>query len=288
MRLHTHHSLPALPALAAVVAGVLVAPIVLVARPADRAGTPQGAQAPAQDARVWLGRAAEIEAYLRTAEVVKLEDLSVGVTKPKKATLAPGGPVQFFAWKAIRPGMYNGYRESYQFEVAAYELDKLLGLDMVPPTVARAHRNERGAAIMWVSPTKSFGDLGGAPSPPASMTDMWARQIVKAKMFDNLINNLDPNLGNWLVDPAWNLILIDHTRSFRSGRRMVHEMTRVDENLWNRMKALTEPGLLEALGEWLSDGDIRSVIQRRDRMQELIDELVAERGEAYVFMRGGA
>ncbi len=243
------------------------------------------APAPAADARTWLGRAAEIEAYLRTAEVVKLEDLSVGVTKPKKATLAPGGPVAFFAWKAIRPGMYNGYRESYQCEAAAYELDKLLGLDMVPPSVVREHRNERGAAIMWVSPTKSFSDLGGAPTPPPAMVGIWSRQMVKAKMFDNLINNVDPNLGNWLVDPAWNLILIDHTRAFRSGRRMVHEMTRVDEDLWNRMKALTEPGLRETLGEWLSNGDIQGIIQRRDRMQELIDKLVAERGEAFVFMR---
>ena len=31
-------------------------------------------------------------------------------------------------------------------------------------------------------------------------------QITRAKMFDNLIGNLDPNLGNWLVDPEWNLI----------------------------------------------------------------------------------
>jgi hypothetical protein len=237
------------------------------------------------DSRIWIGRAAEFEAYLRTAEVVRLEALSTGVTSPRKAHLAPGGPVGFFAWKTIRPGMYRGYRESYLSEIAAYEIDKLIGLNMVPPTVEREYRNQKGAAVLWIAPARSFRELGGVPTPPPALADAWARQIVKAKMFDNLINNVDPNLGNWLVDPAWNLILIDHTRAFPSGRRMVHEFTRVDEDVWGRMKALTEPMLREALNGFLSAGEIRGLVERRDRMREMIDELVRERGEEYVFMR---
>jgi hypothetical protein len=243
--------------------------------------------AQAEDARIWIGRAAEMEDYLRTAEVVKMEDLSVGVTKPRRARLAPGGPFESFAWKAIRPGRYDGYRESYLAEIAAYELDKVLELNMVPPTVLREYNREKGAAVMWVSPTKSFGELGGVPTPPTDKAALWNRQIVKAKMFDNLIYNQDPNLGNWLVDPAWNLILIDHTRAFQGGRTMVHELTRVDEDLWNRMRALTEDSLKAALQPGLSNGEVRSVIQRRDKMQEIVDKLVKERGEAYVFMRQG-
>jgi hypothetical protein len=37
--------------------------------------------------------------------------------------------------KAIRPGRQTGYWESYKSEMAAYELDKLLDLQMIPPTV---------------------------------------------------------------------------------------------------------------------------------------------------------
>ena len=105
-------------------------------------------------------------------------------------------------------GRPAGFWESYKSEIAAYELDKLIGLNMVPPTVERKVNGSVGAAVMWCSPTTSFGQLKGVPTAPAKHIAAWNRQLSRAKMFDNLIGNKDPNLGNWLVDPAWNLILI--------------------------------------------------------------------------------
>jgi hypothetical protein len=240
------------------------------------------------DARIWIGRAAEFEEYLRTVQMLKFEDISVGVTKPKKAHLPPGGPVKYLAWKALRPAIYNGFWESYKSEIAAYELDKILALDMVPPTVEKTYRGEVGAAVMWVSPTKSFTDMGGtaAVKPPPIKAAEWNRQIVRAKMFDNLIANIDPNQGNWLVDPSWNLILIDHTRSFTKRREMVHQMTRIDAALWERMKALTEAQLKPVIGKMLAGGgELTAIIQRRDRMQQLIDGMVKAKGADEVFIR---
>ena len=67
-------------------------------------------------------------------------------------------------------------------------------------------------------------------------------------MFDDLIGNTDPNLGNWLVDPAWNLILIDHTRAFTTTKELYHQLTQIDSELWERMKALDEAKLKAAVG----------------------------------------
>jgi hypothetical protein len=150
---------------------------------------------------------------------------------------------------------------------------------MIPPTVERRVDGELGAAVMWASPTKSFKELGGVPGqkdvagPPPAQRASWMRQLAKAKMFDNLIANTDPNLGNWLVDPQWNLILIDHTRAFTATRNLYHQLSAVDAELWEKMKALDEPGLTAALGEWLDRGAIRSMLQRRDRMHEVIAKL---------------
>jgi hypothetical protein len=224
-------------------------------------------------AKTWLQNREQIEAYLKTVDVVKLEELGVGVTKPRRAILPPGGPVEAFAWKVIPPGRPAGFWESYKSEIAAYELDKLLGLDMVPPTVERRVKGEVGAAVMWCSPTKSFGQLKGVPTPPGKYVAAWNKQLSRAKMFDNLIGNKDPNLGNWLVDPAWNLILIDHTRAFTTDKDFVHKkMDHVDGELWDKMKGLTYDGLLPALGPWVGKGELKALIQRRDLMQTTYDK----------------
>ena len=166
-----------------------------------------------ESARTWHGRAEQIEQFIRDAEVVDIENIGIGVTNPKRADLEPGGLIDRIAFKPIRPGNYNGHFESYTSEIAAYELDKFLELGLTPPTVEKRIGQDVGAAVMWASPSQSFKDLGEPPSPPTRQIARWSYQLIRAKMFHNLIYNKDPNLGNWLVDPAWNLILIDNSRA---------------------------------------------------------------------------
>jgi hypothetical protein len=244
------------------------------------------AQAPASPgATNWTEGRRDIEEYLRTAEVVKMDRIGVGVTSPRRAHTAPGGLVDSFTWKPIAPGRYHGYRESYKSEIAAYELDKVLALDMFPPAVERRLDGELGAAVMWISPAKSFKQLGGVPHPPPVQLERWNRQIVRAKMIDNLIANTDPNLGNWLVDPSWNVVLIDHSRAFTATQKMTHEMTRIDADLWTRMQALDRNSLGVALGSWISTDEMGALLRRRDKMKSIVDALVARRGVDAVFIR---
>jgi hypothetical protein len=239
----------------------------------------------AASAKVWVGKASDYESYLATVEIERMEEIPVGVTKPQRAYLPEGGLIESMTWKPIKPGRYSGFWESYKAEIAAYELDKFLDLQMIPPTVEKRVKGELGAAVMWVKPVKSFKDLGGPPSPPPIHFARWNLQMVRAKMFDVLICNKDPNLGNWLVDPAWNLILIDHTRAFTGEKKFAHTLQRIDPDLWERMKGLTEEGLTQALGNWLDKGQIRAILQRRDLMGAEIQRLVAANGEAAVFLR---
>ena len=238
------------------------------------------AQAPdPQSALTWIGRETELEKYLESAEVLNMKELGVGVTRPHRATLAPGGPVDAMVWKPIKPGQYAGRWESYKSEIAAYELDKFFGLGMIPPTVEREVRGVVGAAVMWVSPAQSFKDLGGVPgqkgvkAPPPALAGRWNLQLIRAKMLDNLIGNPDPNLGNWMVDPSWNLILIDHSRSFTTSRNLYHQMTSVDMALWEKMEALDEPTLTGVVGKWLDRTAIRNMLERRDKMRDVVAKL---------------
>jgi hypothetical protein len=236
------------------------------------------AQAPeATGAKSWIGRAAEFEEFIRTAPIAKTQPLAIGVTKSQRAFFAPGGLVESVAWKILKPGMRNGFFESYKSEIAAYELDKILGLDMVPPKVERTFDGDVGVAIMWVSGIKSFKDSNGAPRVPPASQGTWNLQLTRAKMFHNLIGDIDPNLGNWLYDPAWNLILIDHSRALTTRKDLVHKMQSVDQPLWERMMALTDESLTAGVGKWLGKGEINALLERRNKMKAEFDKLARTR-----------
>jgi hypothetical protein len=236
-------------------------------------------------AKTWLDRREVIEEYLRTGEIVDADAIPVGVTRPLRCTFAPGGPVSHMTWKHVPPGRRGGFWESYRNELAAYALDKLLALDMVPPTVEKRYRGDLGAAVMWASPTKTLKQLGGSPKPPTSEIPRWSRQVSRAKLFDNLIANIDSNQGNWLVDPAWNVILIDHTRCFTTTKKIIHKVQRVDADLWERMLQLTEASLQDAIGAWVGKAGIRAMLARRDTMRRDIERRVSQSSEAVVFIR---
>jgi hypothetical protein len=268
---------------AAICLGIVMAAI--GALPLSGASRPQGVSTREVDARTWVGRAAEIETYLRTARVVRTADTERGVTRPTRAFFEPGGPVESMTWKALPPGRSRGYFESYKSEIAAYEIDKMLGLNMVPPKVERELDGTIGVAVMWVEPTESFADLGGVPKVPPPKMEAWNRELIRAKMFHNLVGDIDPNLGNWLVDPAGHIILIDQSRAFTTNKKLVHEMGRIDEPLWLRMRALSDATLTRDLSAWLDRSQIKAVLERRDEMQKQIDRLVKEKGSAQVFVR---
>ena len=265
---------------AIVIAIALAAPLTVTGRHV----TAQDAPVP-ETAKTWMARRATIEEYLKTANVGRMENIGRGVTLPRRAYFEGRGPIDSMVWKPIQPGIWRGYYESYKSEIAAYEIDKLLTLDMVPPKVERRIGGELGVAVMWVSPTSTFADHGGMPKPPPAQAPAWNRQIVKAKMFQNLIGDMDPNLGNWLVDPSWNIILVDHSRALTSTNKLVHEMQSIDAPLWSRITALTEAELSSSLGTWVSERERRAILERRKKMKSQVDRLVRNKGEGQVFIR---
>jgi hypothetical protein len=239
---------------------------------------PQAQHAPAACANTWQGRTGEVEAFLRGAQVERIAEIPVGVTRPRRAYLAPNGMASGFAWKPLRPGLQQGYWESYKSEVAAYELDKLLGLNMVPVAVERQVDRETGAAVLWLDDVRSWEAVLPLPKPPT-----WDHQIARMKMLDDLMGNGDRNKGNLLVDADWHLFLIDHSRAFVTDARLPQALQNIDRRLWERMLALDAGTLKHALGRWIDSRQIQALLRRRDAMKKSIDALIAKNGDRIFF-----
>lgn len=244
-------------------------------------GGSQAAPAASACAKTWIGHEAEVEEFIRTAPIVRMVDVPIGVSKPKQAFFPPGGPVASIAWKPLSPGIHRGFWDSYKSEIAAYELDKVLGMHMVPPAVERRYDGKTGAAVQWVENVK-----GWKISDPVAGPDIaaWNRQVVKMKMFDILIANDDRNQGNLLYDGEYHLILIDHSRAFTSTKDLVGTVRRIDRDYWSKLDRLTRAEL-QPLSPWMGKKEVDAIIARRDKMRVEIGKMVAARGESDVFIR---
>ena len=204
------------------------------------------------------------------------------MTKPERGFFAPGGLAASAAIKHLPMGQRAGFWESHKSEIAAYQVDRLLGLDMVPPSVERRVGGDLAAVVLWVEGCKFVKDVNQSACPRPTE---WAKQVCRQRVFDNLIANIDDNAGNLLVDPEWNIVLIDHSRAFAQDKMPFEkEMARVDRAFFERLKALDEAGLMKQVKPWvLGDGTVRAILKRRDKIVAQFEKLAQEKGEAVVF-----
>jgi hypothetical protein len=190
--------------------------------------------------------------------------------------------VESVTFKHLPMGRHGGFWDAHQSEIAAYALDRLLGLDMVPVTVERRVGSDLASVQMWVEGCRMIKDVDQAACPnPVE----FAKQVCRQRVFDNLIANIDRNAGNILVDGQWDLILIDHSRAFASNTMPFEDqMTRIDREMVAKLKALDEGGLMNAVRPWvLGDAPVRDILKRRDKIVAHFEKLARERGEAAVF-----
>jgi hypothetical protein len=156
------------------------------------------------------------EEFLGTADIVRSELIDEGVTKPFKLYLRKGDVEAKAAWKNPS-GMQRGFLEGWQYEIAAYRLDKLLGLNMIPPAVEREFQGKPGALVFWAENRYNLlyvVEKGiRIPEEAVERTDK-AKWLTRA--WDSLIANEDRTQQNILYTEDWRTILIDHSRSFRS------------------------------------------------------------------------
>jgi hypothetical protein len=230
-------------------------------------------------AKVWVGRVQEFEEVLANGDIVDVKDLGEGRNHPQKITLSKNGLELHGIWKPIERGRHDWAWETYQAEVVAYQLDQLLGLNMVPPTVVREIGEQKGSLQLWIEGAQLLKDV---PDKPPD-TVAWERQLDLMKFFDCLICNPDRHDGNMLVDADWNVILIDHSQCFLSDRHLEKNPDAIpmqfDRRLVKKLKYLGPASLRLHFHNYLMDSQVDAILARRDALMDHIEKLIAEKGE---------
>lgn len=233
--------------------------------------------------------------FLLKAKVIRSSQTAKGVTLPYRLTLTDGTITHDGGFQAIdemKPQMqfadghteFN-FKDSYHYNIAGYELAKLLGLDnMIPVTVERSWDGKKGSLSWWVPNIMMDEGDRLAKHVEAPDPDGWNKQMYKVRVFDELVYDTDPNLTNVLITKDWKVWRVDFSRGFRTWKKLRNagNLVMCDKSLLEKLKALNEADLLAATKKHLSKSEVKGVVGRRDLIVETFNKLIAEKGEAAV------
>lgn len=155
-------------------------------------------------------------------------------------------------------------------DVAAYRLDRLLALDMVPVTALRAVNNKEGSLQYLPGKTgdeaqRSASGRGTSARCPLQL--QWEAMYV----FDMLIYNEGRAPQRMLYDTSgWNLILVEHERAFKNSKGRPRHLANVPIGIsdgWRTALAeLTDDVLAAQFADVLDSRRLKSLGARRDQL----------------------
>lgn len=236
------------------------------------------------------------EEFLKTAKIIKQEQpfsKREAVTEPWVLTLEKDGITNKAIWKNPE-GRMKGSVENWRWEIAAYRLDKYLGLNMVPPTVEKRFQGNRGSCQFWVEDCISLKDkVEGNIKTPSYKVFPLNRAYYQQRAFDNLIANEDRHQNQFLFTKDWRMILIDHSRTFRTSgkftRNLIYDekykegpsfiMKELPRAFVEKLKSLNAALIKDIAGEYLTDDEIEAVLSRRDLILKWLDKHIKKLGE---------
>jgi hypothetical protein len=237
------------------------------------------------------------EEWLVSADVIKSEQMigPESVTSPWHLTLEKDGITNDALWKDVQ-GRLHGYIESWKYEIAAYRFDKYLGLNMVAPTVEKRFRENRGSCQLWVPYWKKLEKIKAEKiRVPPRFIFGYNRALFLQRAFDNLIGNMDRHTNNYFITEDWRMILPDHSRSFRTGKKWTKELIYTEKHkegpmvmrelpraFYEKIKSLNYEIIKGFVEDYLTDDEINAVLTRKDLIIKEIEKLIQQNGEENV------
>ena len=225
---------------------------------------------------------AQKEEFLLKAKIVKTQHAAKGVTDTVRATLSDGKVTHDASIQRVDDtkrniaGPYGTemiFRDSWRYNVAGYKLDKLLGLNMVPVYVERSYEHTPASFSWWVEDIQVDEETRQHKKLQAPDQVSWNHQMHVVNVFNQLIANIDLNMGNVLIDKDWNIWMIDFSRAFRGNTSLLDErlVVQCDSDLLAKLKQLDAATLKREIGEYVEGTGITALLARRDKIVKFFE-----------------
>ncbi len=223
-----------------------------------------------------------IEKFLKTAKVVSVLKERGRRTESWEVELDDGKIQRGGFFKLVnrdRPNPSGG--DSYKYVLAGYELDKMLDLNLVPPTVERKIERRKGSLMLFLEPPviseEDRMQKNLVPPDPVSFNKTLSDIVVFEHLiyFPSLCSQRD--LGNILIqtEKNWKVWMIDLSEAFAPATKLIPgcEITGCSDNLFHKMENLSKDRIRARLGQYLNDEEITTLLVRKDLIIKKVKEL---------------
>jgi hypothetical protein len=238
-------------------------------------------------------RGEEAVAFLTDAEVVGAPESfdEAAITGPVRVNLSDGSRT-FRAVFKHEETRYPEFRfsdgreveqarDSYRHEIAAYQLNRMLGLDIVPPCVERKIDSKMGSLCFWVEGSMTEAERREQGLQPSDYA-MYKGQLREIELFQQFIADLDySDLRNLVVDENLRIHKVDSSMAFDPDPDLLTGLysSRLSRRLIRALEALDKKEMNEMLKPWLHKDQLGDLWERRKRILKRAKQLIADYGE---------
>ena len=226
----------------------------------------------------------EMETFLRTAAVTGRGPGPGGRTDAWRLNLRSGDTVLPALFRYIDRRRPDPLADSYKYDLAAYALNKYLGLSYVPPIVERSVEDLPGALQAFIANAGSIPDLRErkiAPADPEAFERALADLVVfQALVFDDCRNEKDTLVSV----PDFRIYRVDFSEAFapNTGDAPGCTIRRCSNLLYRRLLAWEDKTVAGYLSRYLSADEIGALNTRRSLIVRRIRMMIKSNGESAV------
>jgi hypothetical protein len=226
------------------------------------------------------------EALLRKAAIADVSKTAEsGRTVPWIVTLdGAGGSRVRAVFKHMDRPRPSPLAASWRYEIAAYRLADLLGLDIIPPTVERPVEGVPGALQLFVENNLSERDRERLDLQPPDET-AFRQSLDEIRLFEILTGAACGDKDDTLIHkPTWKVCRVDFSEAFAvdPGLDEACPLERCPRRLYERLLRTARSMVESKLKPYLSDSEINSLCERKKRIVARLQRLIEEKGERIV------
>lgn len=225
-----------------------------------------------------------LEKALRECKVVSIEKDEPGRTSPWVITFAEGCAVQRALFRYVDRPRPQPMADSYKYDIAAYELTKLLGVEMIPPVVEREIEGRKGTLQVFLENCIREKDRRRKKLEPPH-PKAFSNALEETKVLENLTYDECQDADDLYVHrDDWRVCRVDFSEAFAPMPELLPgcDITVCSRKLYDGLLKLDEETVKSALRRYLSDEEIGALLIRRSLLVEKIKTLIGEKGEEAV------